>query len=83
MDRTALTRVSVSGHEGSDGVADVALSHQLAAGPAANVKGLVQVGELGLGLLLSAVIGLERAVRQKSAGLRTHSLVGSPPPCSC
>jgi hypothetical protein len=26
--------------------------------------------------LLSAVIGLEREVRQKSAGLRTHSLVG-------
>ncbi len=52
------------------------LSHQLAAGPAANIEGLIQVGELGLGLLLSAVIGLEREVRQKSAGLRTHSLVG-------
>jgi putative Mg2+ transporter-C (MgtC) family protein len=52
------------------------LSHQLATGPAANIEGLVQVGELGLGLLLSAVIGLEREVRQKSAGLRTHSLVG-------
>jgi MgtC family len=52
------------------------LSHQLAAGPSANTEGLVQVGELGLGLLLSAVIGLEREVRQKSAGLRTHSLVG-------
>ncbi|HEU5417397.1 MAG TPA: MgtC/SapB family protein [Streptosporangiaceae bacterium] len=37
---------------------------------------MVQVGELGLGLLLSTVIGLEREVRQKSAGLRTHSLVG-------
>ena len=36
----------------------------------------MQVGELGLGLLLSAVIGLEREVRQKSAGLRTHTLVG-------
>ena len=36
----------------------------------------MQLGELGLGLLLSAVIGLEREVRQKSAGLRTHSLVG-------
>ncbi len=54
----------------------MALSHQLAAGPAANIEGLIQVGELGLGLLLSAVIGLEREVRQKSAGLRTHSLVG-------
>ena len=36
----------------------------------------MQFGELSLGLLLSAVIGLEREVRQKSAGLRTHSLVG-------
>lgn len=36
----------------------------------------MQVGVLGLGLLLSAVIGLEREVRQKSAGLRMHSLVG-------
>ncbi|MGH3283660.1 MAG: MgtC/SapB family protein [Streptosporangiaceae bacterium] len=52
------------------------MSQQLAAGPAANIEGLAQAGELGLGLLLSAVIGLEREVRQKSAGLRTHSLVG-------
>ena len=36
----------------------------------------MQVGELGLGLLLSAVIGLEREVRQKSAWLRTHTLAG-------
>jgi putative Mg2+ transporter-C (MgtC) family protein len=54
----------------------MALSHELAAGPAANIEGLVQVGELGLALLLSAVIGLEREVRQKSAGLCTHSLAG-------
>jgi putative Mg2+ transporter-C (MgtC) family protein len=54
----------------------MALSQQAAAGPATNIEGLVQVGELGLGLLLSAVIGLEREIRQKSAGLRTHSLVG-------
>ena len=71
------TRTSAGArHGGSDGVAEIALSHQLAVGPAANIEGLVQVGELGLGLLLSAVIGLEREVRQKSAGLRTHSLVG-------
>jgi putative Mg2+ transporter-C (MgtC) family protein len=31
---------------------------------------------LGLALVLSAAIGLEREVRQKSAGLRTHALVG-------
>jgi putative Mg2+ transporter-C (MgtC) family protein len=39
-------------------------------------QGWVQVGELALALLLSAAIGLEREVRQKSAGLRTHTLVG-------
>lgn len=55
---------------------NAAFSHQLAAGSAANIEGWVQLGELGLGLLLSAVIGLEREIRQKSAGLRTHSLVG-------
>ena len=36
----------------------------------------LQVGELCLALLLSALVGLEREVRQKSAGLRTHTLVG-------
>jgi putative Mg2+ transporter-C (MgtC) family protein len=39
-------------------------------------EGWRQVSELGLALLLSAVIGLEREMRQKSAGLRTHTLVG-------
>ncbi|MEV0406373.1 MgtC/SapB family protein [Actinoallomurus sp. NPDC050550] len=39
-------------------------------------QGLVQVGELALALVLSAAIGLEREIRQKSAGLRTHTLVG-------
>lgn len=39
-------------------------------------EGWLQVGELGLGLLLSACIGLEREIRQKNAGLRTHSLAG-------
>ena len=42
----------------------------------ANVEGWTQIGELGLALLLSALIGLEREIRQKSAGLRTHTLVG-------
>lgn len=41
-----------------------------------NIEGLTQVGELGLALLLSAIIGVEREIRQKSAGLRTHTLVG-------
>ncbi len=42
----------------------------------ADNEGWIQVGWLGLALVLSALIGLEREVRQKSAGLRTHTLVG-------
>src|SRR5919107_6350366 len=34
------------------------------------------VGRLGLALVLSAAIGLERELRQKSAGFRTYTLVG-------
>ena len=41
-----------------------------------NGQGWRQLGELGLALLLSAAIGLERELRQKDAGLRTHTLVG-------
>jgi putative Mg2+ transporter-C (MgtC) family protein len=37
---------------------------------------LVQLSELGLAFVLSALIGLEREIRHKSAGLRTHTLVG-------
>lgn len=44
---------------------------------AVNSEGWRQAGELGLALALSAVIGLEREVRQKHAGLRTHTLVGA------
>jgi putative Mg2+ transporter-C (MgtC) family protein len=36
----------------------------------------VQVGELGVAFVLSALIGLERELRQKSAGLRTLTIVG-------
>jgi putative Mg2+ transporter-C (MgtC) family protein len=43
---------------------------------AVNSEGWRQAGELGLALGLSAVIGLEREVRQKQAGLRTNTLVG-------
>jgi putative Mg2+ transporter-C (MgtC) family protein len=39
-------------------------------------QGWLQFGELALALLLSALIGLEREMRQKSAGLRTYTLVG-------
>src|SRR6201996_1419649 len=50
-----------------------------AVSPAANTlsgQGWKQVGELGLALLLSAAIGLERELRGKDAGIRTHCLVG-------
>jgi putative Mg2+ transporter-C (MgtC) family protein len=39
-------------------------------------QGWVQLGELGMAFLLSALIGLEREIRHKSAGFRTYTLVG-------
>ncbi|ETK31869.1 MgtC/SapB family protein [Microbispora sp. ATCC PTA-5024] len=39
-------------------------------------QGWAQAGDLAVALVLSAAIGLEREIRQKSAGLRTHILVG-------
>lgn len=39
-------------------------------------QGWPQVLELAVALILSASIGAEREIRQKSAGLRTHTLVG-------
>jgi hypothetical protein len=39
-------------------------------------QGWVQLGELFLALILSALVGLEREMRNKSAGLRTYTLVG-------
>jgi putative Mg2+ transporter-C (MgtC) family protein len=36
----------------------------------------LQLSELALAFVLSALIGLEREIRQKSAGLRTCTLVG-------
>ncbi|GHE60429.1 hypothetical protein GCM10018785_31920 [Streptomyces longispororuber] len=41
-----------------------------------NGQGVRQLSELGLALVLSSLIGWERAAQQKSAGLRTHTLVG-------
>ena len=53
------------------------MSHQLLAAVAlSDGQGWRQMGELAIALLLSALIGLEREIRQKSAGLRTHTLVG-------
>ncbi|NMH96559.1 MgtC/SapB family protein [Pseudonocardia acidicola] len=39
-------------------------------------QGWSQIVELGIALVLSALIGLERELRQKSAGLRTHTIIG-------
>lgn len=39
-------------------------------------QGTPQIAELVLALTLASVIGLEREFRQKSAGLRTHTLIG-------
>ena len=39
-------------------------------------NGRLQLAELTLAFALSALVGLEREIRQKSAGLRTHTLVG-------
>src|SRR3984957_10317277 len=39
-------------------------------------QGWVQIGELAMAFMLWALIGLEREIRHKSAGLRTHTLVG-------
>jgi putative Mg2+ transporter-C (MgtC) family protein len=53
-----------------------AVGSQAASAPALNGESWRQVAELGLALLLSAAVGVEREIRQKSAGLRTHTLVG-------
>lgn len=39
-------------------------------------QGVLQLEELGLAFVLSALVGLEREIRQKAAGLRTNTLVG-------
>jgi putative Mg2+ transporter-C (MgtC) family protein len=39
-------------------------------------QGWAQIAELGIALVLSASIGLERELRQKAAGLRTYTTVG-------
>ena len=39
-------------------------------------QGWLQIGELTLAFVLSSLVGMEREIRQKSAGLRTHTLVG-------
>ena len=39
-------------------------------------QGWLQIGELGVAFVLSAIIGLERELKQKAAGLRTYTVVG-------
>jgi putative Mg2+ transporter-C (MgtC) family protein len=50
------------------------LNHMLSLEPVG--QSWVQLSELALAFVLSALIGLEREIRQKSAGLRTYTLVG-------
>jgi putative Mg2+ transporter-C (MgtC) family protein len=52
------------------------LGTHIALASAINGQGWKQIGELALAFTLSSLIGLEREWRQKSAGLRTHALVG-------
>jgi putative Mg2+ transporter-C (MgtC) family protein len=63
-----------------EAVAGLVLAAARTSGAAAahplNGEGWRQAAELGLALVLSAAIGLEREIRQKNAGLRTHTLVG-------
>jgi putative Mg2+ transporter-C (MgtC) family protein len=46
-------------------------------------QGWLQIGELALAFVLSALIGVEREIRHKSAGLRTYTLVGFSGRSSC
>lgn len=39
-------------------------------------QGWAQIGELGVALVLSSVVGIERELRGKAAGLRTHTIIG-------
>jgi putative Mg2+ transporter-C (MgtC) family protein len=41
-----------------------------------NIQGWAQIAELMAAFVLSMIIGIEREIHQKSAGLRTHTLVG-------
>ncbi len=42
-----------------------------------NAQGWLQIGELLVAFALASVIGIERQVRGKSAGLRTQAIVGT------
>jgi putative Mg2+ transporter-C (MgtC) family protein len=55
---------------------DVTIGSRMLVSVVFHGEGWRQAEELGLAFLLSALIGLEREIRQKDAGLRTHTLVG-------
>jgi len=52
-------------------------------GATPNIEGWSQIGELAAAFVLSMAIGVERDIRQKSAGMRTHTLVGVGARYSC
>ena len=59
------------------------LLHQQHAGAALMAgQTWLQFSELGMAFVLSSLIGLEREFRAKSAGLRTHTLVGVAAGCN-
>ncbi len=54
----------------------VLVTTPLVAAGSPNIQGWPEVAELMAAFALSMIIGVEREIRQKSAGLRTHTLVG-------
>lgn len=52
------------------------LTPSLMAAGTPNIQGWTQIAELMAAFALSMIIGVEREIHQKSAGLRTHTLVG-------
>jgi len=76
-DRSLCVAAAKSASYAGQVIAASSLAFLQAAHPAVSGgEGWKQAGELGLALVLSAAIGLEREIRQKNAGLRTHTLVG-------
>jgi putative Mg2+ transporter-C (MgtC) family protein len=53
-----------------------ALNPTLLGAGSPNIQGWAQIAELMTAFALSTIIGIEREIHQKSAGLRTHTLVG-------
>lgn len=62
--------------EGSSATQVSAASYRCMVPAEVGGEGMRQLAELASAFVLSALIGLEREIRQKSAGLRTYTLVG-------